>query len=229
MDNHTPIYCFSGLGADSRIFQKLQLHNTAIKYIRWQMPAPEDDMRSFAIALARQIEEPEVILLGVSFGGMLATTITALALENKMPFRVKRTIIISSCKTRNELPAYLRLAGKARLHKIVPYQWATRYSFVNRLVFDTRSKAEEMLLKSVMLKSTDFTFLKRAVHMILTWQQHQPPAGIFHIHGSSDRLLLPGRIKPDAWVKGGGHFIIWNEAEQVSRLISEAIEDAIYQ
>ena len=221
-----PIYCLSGLGADGRVFGQLHLPGYELRYIQWQIPAPGATMQAYAQALAQQITEPEVVLLGVSFGGMLATCISTLAAQGKLPFKVRLTLLVSSCKHRAELPRWMRLAGRLRLHRLVPYQYAPRYSWVNRLVFDTRSRKEELYLKSVMLRSTDFTFLKRAVHMILTWQPCQPQGPIRHIHGRTDRLLTPACIKPDYWVPTGGHFMVWNEAPTVSRQLLIWLQEA---
>lgn len=214
---HT-IYCLSGLGADHRIFQQLQLPDATLHPIKWQVPHKGQPLASFAAQLAQQIVHPHPILLGVSFGGMLATEIA-----NIIP--VEKTIIVSSCKHRQELPLLLRAAGKLGLHKALPYWMATQSKLLNRLIFDVRSSEEELFLKRIMLQQTDKTFLKRAVHMILTWQTNNSHAKpIIHIHGKKDHLLTPSNIKADYWIPGGGHFMIWNEAAAISQIINELLE-----
>jgi pimeloyl-ACP methyl ester carboxylesterase len=75
-----------------------------------------------------------------------------------------------------------------------------------------------------MLEQTDLTFLKRAVHMILTWQHKPKQVPVVHIHGRRDRLLTPSRIQASHWLPTGGHFMIWNEANAVSRIINTELE-----
>lgn len=60
--------------------------------------------------------------------------------------------------------------------------------------------------------------------MILNWQNKVIPDGLVHIHGNRDRLLIPTTIKSNYWVKGGGHFMVWNMAEEVSDIINRNLQ-----
>ncbi len=207
------IYCLSGLGADFRIFSKLKLNDAVLHPINWQMPAPGDSLQSFAQKLSAQILHPQPVVLGVSFGGMLATEIAGF-----LP--LKKAIIVSSCKLRSELPAYMRAAGRVGLHKALPYWAVTQNRHLNRFIFDARSREEELYLKRMMLAETNVQFIRRSVNMILNWQNKSRPASLVHIHGDRDKLLLPGTVHPDYWVKNGGHFMIWNMADAISEILN---------
>jgi pimeloyl-ACP methyl ester carboxylesterase len=217
MNSLQPIYCIAGLAADFRIFENLSIPNAILYPIRWEEPLLNESLPEYAKRLSVQILHEDAILLGVSFGGMIATEIS-----KHMP--IKQTIIISSCKSNSELPYYLRLAGMLSLHKVVPYWAVTRSSTLNRFLFDTRSEREELLLKQLMLKHSNPIWLKRFVNMILKWKDSEMPTGIFHIHGQSDRLLRPGKIKADVWLSDGGHFMIWNKAAEISYIIEKQIQ-----
>lgn len=214
------VYCISGLGADFRIFQQLQLHNATLHPIEWTMPDAGETLPQYAARLAAQIKHPQPVLLGVSFGGMLATEISRI-----MP--VQQTIIISSCKCKQELPAWMRTAGKLRLHKIIPYWMVTQFSSLNKYIFDTQSKAEDLYIKQMMLKDTHHLFVKRAVNMILTWQAQTPAHNIMHIHGRADKLLLPKRVQANYWLNDAGHFMIWNRADEVSQYINAILDSLV--
>lgn len=210
------IYCISGLGADFRIFEHLQINNAQLHPIEWLMPEPSEKLSSFAKRLSAQIKHENPILLGVSFGGMLATEISKI-----LP--VKKVIIVSSNKHHGEFPMYLRAAGKLQIHKLVPYRLVTRSAALNRFIFDTRSKGEELYLKRMMLQDTDLLFIKRAIDMIMSWKSLEAPAGIVHIHGKRDKLLLPSSVNATHWIDRGGHFMIWNEASHVSKIINQLL------
>lgn len=212
------IYCISGLGADFRIFSKIEVENAELHPISWQMPEPGETLPVFAGRLARQIVHPNPVILGVSFGGMLATEIAKIS-------PVKLAIIVSSCKVRAELPAYMRAAGRIGLHKSIPFGVVTANKYLNRFIFDTRSREEELYLKRMMLADTAAVFIRRSVNMILNWNNAERPASLVHIHGDRDKLLLPGPIKADFWVKGGGHFMIWNRAAEVSKILNRVLAD----
>jgi pimeloyl-ACP methyl ester carboxylesterase len=212
------IYCISGLGADFRLFSKIEVEGAELHPVAWQMPEPGDTLPVFAAKLAAQINHPNPVLLGVSFGGMIATEIAKLQ-------PVQKAVIVSSCKLRKELPAYMRLAGRLGLHKALPYRVATQNRFLNRFIFDTRSREEELYLKRMMLADTGALFIRRSVNMILNWTNTELPEKLLHIHGDSDKLLLPGPVKADYWVKGGGHFMIWNMAAEISKILNRELAE----
>lgn len=216
------VYCISGLGADFRIFQQLTLHNTVLHPIEWVMPEVAETLPQYAARLATQIKHPKPVLLGVSFGGMLATEISRL-------IPVQQTIVVSSCKCREELPLWMRTAGTLQLHKLVPYWMVTQFSSLNKYIFDTQSKAEDLYIKQMMLKDTHHQFVKRAVHMILTWQGQAPAENIVHIHGKADKLLLPKKVQANYWLNNAGHFMIWNRAADVSQYIKAVLEKLAHE
>ncbi|CAN5636368.1 hypothetical protein BH10BAC3_BH10BAC3_19150 [soil metagenome] len=229
------IYCISGLGADHRIFQKLKIENAELHFIEWELPAIDDTMRSYALKLARQIKHSSVVLIGVSFGGMLATEISRYyqqvkkdnlqnrETELKPNLVINRTILISSCKATEELPSLMKLAARMKVHKAVPYKLILGNNALNRFAFDLRSSEEELYLKRLMLEENNFTLIKRSIHLILNWKA-QLPVNIIHIHGTSDRLLTPRNVKPDYWIKDGGHFMVWNRAVEISAILNSLLK-----
>ena len=81
---------------------------------------------------------------------------------------------------------------------------------------------EEMDLVASILSDTDPHFARCASKAIMEWQSRIPaPAGIVHIHGTKDQLLLPDKIKPTHWVEGGEHMMIYSRAPEVSKLIAQ--------
>jgi pimeloyl-ACP methyl ester carboxylesterase len=214
----SPVYCFSGLGADFRIFSQLEIQHAQLHAVNWEMPMAGEALPDFALRLAGQITHPNPVLLGVSFGGMLVTEIA-----KRLPHQ--KAIIISSCKARQELPWYFKAAGRLGLHKVVPYESVTKVSALSRFIFDSRSKAEELYLKQMMLRQTQVEFIRRSVNMILNWQNQVAPHDLIHIHGTKDRLLIPGPVKPTHWIDGGGHFMVWNMAEMVSTIINRVLSE----
>jgi len=91
------IHCISGLGADERIFKHLHIKNCRLKHLKWEAFEEQETMESYARKMAMQIKEPNPLILGLSFGGMLATEITKQQ-------KTTKTFLISSAKSKNELP-----------------------------------------------------------------------------------------------------------------------------
>jgi len=71
------VYFISGLGADERVFQFLDLSEIEHRFIKWNVPQKNESLPSYCKRLTEQINvQQEVILIGISFGGMIAQEIT---------------------------------------------------------------------------------------------------------------------------------------------------------
>lgn len=230
--NKLQVYCISGLAADKRIFCNLKMEDAEFHFINWKMPAKTDTMRTYALSLAEQVLHPEIVLLGVSFGGMLATELSCIDKETRMtgnnqptlPFRLLKTIIISSCSHHKQFPFFMQWTAHTRLHRAVPYSLILKNKALNRFAFDLRSREEELYLKRMMLDSTNIELIKRSIHIIMSWKTVSNPE-VIHIHGTKDRLLLPAKIQPDYWVEGGGHFMVWNRAAEINGILRELLKE----
>src|SRR3954471_14038187 len=122
------VYFIAGLAADKRVFKYIQLPTGCeAVFLDWISPEKEDTLPSYALRLASTINKEEPFaLIGLSFGGMLATEIAKV-------YQPAVTILISSVPVSKELPGYFRMAGKMRLHKIVPVSLLKSSSLAKRL------------------------------------------------------------------------------------------------
>src|SRR5258705_1104375 len=98
-----PIYCISGLGADEKVFINLQMKGHEMKYIPWLRPNKKERLDAYAKRMAEYIKHDSPVLLGVSFGGMMG-------IEIAKQMRLQKLIIISSIKSDNELPRWMKIA-----------------------------------------------------------------------------------------------------------------------
>ncbi len=64
------IYVFSGLGADERVFQYLDLSGFAVTFIRWIQPIQNETIEEYGKRLTQQITIVRPILFGLSFGAL---------------------------------------------------------------------------------------------------------------------------------------------------------------
>src|SRR5258708_37464041 len=108
-------YFISGLAADGRVFKHIQLpKGLETIYLNWIPPQEEEALPHYALRLATSINTKEpFVLLGLSFGGMLA-------IEIAKQLHPVSTILISSIPVSDHLPGYFKAAGKIGLHKMVP-------------------------------------------------------------------------------------------------------------
>ncbi len=106
------IFLISGLGADKRVFDFLDLSRYKTNHIEWIDPHSGESIELYAKRLAVQIGKEKPILIGVSFGGMIA-------IEIGKQMETEQIIIISSAKTKSGLPSSY-LVRKLKLHTLIP-------------------------------------------------------------------------------------------------------------
>jgi len=209
------VYFISGLGADKRAFSFLDLSFCEPVYIEWIKPLPKESLKEYALRLKDQIPDPGPVVIGVSFGGMLATEIA------KSDPSVK-AIIIASNKTKNEFPKIF-LAGKyIPAYKWVPPSLLKKATLIRNKFFGPKGNKQKEVFKEI-LKDADTDFSKWAIYSILHWDNAEIPANLTHIHGTSDRLLPYRLVKADFAIKGGSHLMVMNQHDDISALLKKLI------
>jgi pimeloyl-ACP methyl ester carboxylesterase len=207
------IYILSGLGADNRVFRHLDLSGFALVHIEWLKPERNESMAKYAARLSAQITAKEPVLLGLSFGGMVATELAKLV-------DCRRVVLLSSAVTKNDIPLIYRLAGKIGLHFLIPYNLIRRSNFVTNWFFGVKSSSGKQLLEET-LKDTDPYFLKWAIYSIVHWNNQLRPENLVRIHGTSDRIIPC--TDADIKIVGGGHLMVVENAGEISTALSRVI------
>lgn len=212
------IYFISGLGADWRMFQFLKLPEfLPQQQVSWLEPLTEDEpLASYVQRLKEQITEPNPILVGLSFGGLIAIELSKLV-------QPTATIIISSLASRHDLPWYYRQLGKTRLHKWLPFKVMKSVYPLAPFFFGAHTTPERKLLKDVIL-GIDEKFLRWSLSRLLDWEQDKILPDLIQIHGTSD-LILPCCPRPDLiTIPKGEHLMVMHEADEISAILSKILE-----
>ena len=193
-------YVFSGLGADERVFKNLSFSDAEVEHIQWIPPLATETLAQYAQRIVQRITAPRPMLVGLSFGGMVAVEIAKI-----LP--VEKVILISSAKTRDELPLSYRFLGKLHLHKFLPYSLMQRANAFTYWLFGVDTSEDKALLKSI-LEETPTSFLRWAISAIIGWQNTEIPTNFIHYHGDNDHILPFRYIKNAQRVVGGGHSMV---------------------
>jgi hypothetical protein len=209
------VYFISGLGADERVFEKLKLlENITIKHVLWIEPLKNESLQNYCKRLAEQIDtSDEFVIIGMSFGGLAAVELSKI-------IHPKRIIIISTVATKKEFPLQFKLLRFSKLYKLITVSLLKIPMPVLYWFFGVETKYEKHLLQSF-IKTVSKNYLSWSIHEVLNWKNEQRPANTFHIHGTADRIFPWKRTHADAIVKGGGHLMVHNRAEEISRIIME--------
>jgi len=206
------IYCISGVGADQRIFKKLDIPGHEIVPVPWVPFDNSDDIRSYAKKLSEKIPEENPILLGLSFGGMLAVEMGKIRPTQKI-------LLVSSAKSRSELPRIARLPNASFLLSMTPESVFTNVHFLNYRLIGAKNDEDRALILA-MMKASAPGFIKWALKAIVNWNNKSYPTNITQLHGTDDLVIPAINVRPGHWVQGGTHVMIYNQAAEVSKIIS---------
>lgn len=206
------IYIFSGLGVDERVFDNIDFSGLNISFVDWIDPLKNETFERYAFRISKDFEK-DSILIGLSFGGMLAVEVSKI-------IPVKKVILIASAKNKNELPKWFLIAGKLKLNRIVPTYLLKTTNFITNWLFGVTTSTEKLLLKNI-IKDTDSNFLKWAINQIVNWKNLSVPQNCIHIHGTNDRILPMKHLKVNYQIKNGSHFMTVNKAKEIEVIIKK--------
>lgn len=207
------IYGISGLGADKRVFDFLTLENEFIP-IDWITPHKNEPIKDYSKRLSSVIDiENDFCLIGVSFGGLIATEISQI-------LNPKTTILISSAHTKNELRPIFRWFGKTQLIRVIPTFLFDPPRLIAKYIFG----AKNTKLLSDILDDTDLSFAKWAVNELTNWRNTTQLKNVLKINGTKDKLIPPkGNTKMEL-IDKGEHFMIVDRANEISKIINDKIK-----
>lgn len=214
------VYCIPGLGFDHRMFRNLDFGGLEPNYIDWIEPEGKESIQSYAKRIAEKIEpeEEDITLVGHSMGGVMSQEIAALR-------PIKNVILISSIRSRAEMPHWIRAANPLKFYKIFTKGLAihTHQLWARRHDFNT---PEERALFTSMVEGQSNTYLRWALATISVWDTPEIPTSthIYQAHGTKDRTFPFGRIKnADQVIKGGGHFMAYKRTAEINPFLAEIL------
>jgi pimeloyl-ACP methyl ester carboxylesterase len=207
------LFLLSGLGADRRVFDFLDLSPYRITHVEWIVALPDETIEQYASRLLNQIAHPNPILLGVSFGGMMAIEIGKL-------LKTEKIILLSSAKTQTDIPWQFRWIGKLKFHHLIPSTTLTKPNAGLYHMFSVTEAWEKELLDTI-VTDTDPIFLRWALDRIIGWQNKTTLSNLTCIHGTADRLFP--HTQGDYKIAEGGHFMVVNRAAEISTLLHSIV------
>ena len=202
------IYGLSGLGADERVFKHLDL-GLEIITLPWLDPLKKESIESYANRLLSLIDtSEEFILLGVSFGGLVAVELGK-KLDPKM------IVLISSAATKYDLRKLYRWIGRIGIVNFIPTFLFDPPRFLMNYLFSAKNTA----LLSEILDDTNLRFTKWAIGVLTTWNNEEVLGKVIKIHGTKDLLIPCSKSEKTIKIRNGGHFMIVDRAEEISEII----------
>lgn len=212
------VYCMPGMAASPKIFELLDLpYPYKIKTLHWIPPEPGESLSAYAVRMCAFISDNNPILLGVSFGGVLVQEIAKI-------ITVRKVIIVSSIKSREELPLAMKMAHRTKIHKLLPLQWIENIDALALFAFGSRLK-ERLDMYQKYLSERDPDYLRWAIDALVHWQQKKPIFSVVHIHGDKDTVFPTKNLNQPVHIISGGHAIILTQAPWFNQQLVDLISN----
>lgn len=199
------VYFMPGMAANPSIFEYIKLPEEQFEmhFLEWMIPEKNETLEKYAERMVSKIEHQNPVLIGVSFGGILVQ-------EMSKFLEVKRLIVISSIKSKEELPKGLKVLKITKAYKILPTQLIENIELLAKFVFG-KAVTKRMELYKKYLSVRDKDYLDWAIEQIIFWEQETPNPEAVYIHGDKD-VVFPNSCHGECIiVKGGTHIMIINK------------------
>jgi pimeloyl-ACP methyl ester carboxylesterase len=211
------IHLIPGLGADHRIFCKLDTAGHTVQHLDWPVMPRGSTITDFARTFIDRVDQsvPHA-LVGMSMGGMVAQELALFT-------QPQRVVIISSWKGPHEMPPPLRLLRGRHPERVLTKAFLDRVMPMVRWQMGVEDP-ESVALLDALVRVHGIDQLKVQIHAALNWKgPRRPPARLVHIHGNKDLLMPLAFIKDAQVVEGGSHFMVHDSAAEVSALLHKAL------
>lgn len=214
----TQVYFVPGMAAGGEIFRNIRFPKEKYEthVLEWMIPEKNESIEAYAKRMAARIKAPNPILIGVSFGGVVAE-------EMSFFLNLKKLIIISSVKTRSELPRRMRFASATKAYKLVPTSLVLSVEDLTKFSIGPRSR-KRLSLYQQYLHVRDKGYLDWAMEKMVTWNRNEKLKNVIHIHGEKDMVFPIKYIKDCIVIEGGTHIMILNRGREISRKLLDIFE-----
>lgn len=214
------VYFMPGMAASPKIFEHIKLPETQFKmhFLEWLIPYNNESLSDYALRLSKNIKHENIVLLGVSFGGVLVQ-------EMSKYLNVRKLIIVSSVKTKNELPKRMLLAKATKAYLLAPTSLASKIDVFEKYAFG-KNIVKRLELYKKYLSVNDSKYLSWAIKEMVCWNQENCHEEIIHIHGDKDPVFPIKYITRCIVIKNGTHIVIINKYKWFNENLPKLILDS---
>lgn len=199
------VYFMPGMAANSKIFENIKLPSDKFEshWLEWEIPLKNETLDAYAKRISKKVIHTNVVLIGVSFGGILVQ-------EMQKYVKAQKVIAVSTVKTTYELPKRLKIAKYTKAYKFIPSRLFNDLDLLARFALGKRATKRVELYKKY-LAINDANYMRWAIKQVVNWNVKKPLEGVIHIHGDKDLVFPHYHLKNCITLKGGTHIMILNK------------------
>ncbi|MFS4492161.1 alpha/beta hydrolase [Maribacter sp. 2308TA10-17] len=219
INNKIHVYFMPGMAANPSIFKHIQLPKDQFEQhlLSWFIPDKNMTLEAYALKMTKNIAHKNIVLVGVSFGGMLVQ-------EMAKHITASKVIVVSSVKHESELPKRMLFAKYTKVHKLLPTGLVNNVELLAKYAFgETVNKRLELYEEYLSVK--DKYYIDWSIDQIVNWKQSYCPDCLVHIHGEKDNVFPIGNIENCISVPNGTHTMIIHRAKWFNEHLPTIILD----
>jgi esterase/lipase len=208
-----------GMAASPLIFENIKLPENQFEMhmLEWLIPSENETITDYAKRMTEKIKYDNVVLVGVSFGGIIVQEMSKL-------IKLRKLIVVSSVKTKHELPKRMKLARITKAYKLMPTSLVNNIDALAKYTFGNTIKKRIALYRKY-LSVTNKKYIDWALEQVVCWEQDKPIPEAIHIHGEKDPVFPHRCLKDCITVKGGTHVMIINRYKWFNENLPKIILD----
>ena len=216
----TKVYFVPGMAAGPEIFERIHLPEDSyeVEILEWLIPEQDESLEDYSKRMAARVKQPNCILVGVSFGGVVVQEMKAFLPEAQV-------VIISSVKSKAELPKRFMYARLSKLYRVLPTSLVVKSGDFTRFAIGPRTK-KRLALYNTYLSVRDKRYLDWAIREMICWDRAEADPQVKHIHGDRDIVFPIKNIENALPIAGGTHAMIIYKAKTVSDALIKLLNEA---
>jgi pimeloyl-ACP methyl ester carboxylesterase/N-acetylglutamate synthase-like GNAT family acetyltransferase len=217
----TRLVLLPGVGTTARLLDPQRAAFPSLEVPEWLEPQRGESLPSYGSRMARALEpvEGDLVLGGISFGGMVA-------LEMARHLRARVVTLIASCRSASALtvPAHALARVMSRMPNAA-FTPPPPLSTFAAWALGARTPPQRALVHEL-IRTARPGFAKWGLHAIVAWHPKADPAcAVRAIHGADDRLIRARRVRAEREVPDAGHLVNVTHAEEVNAFLRAVLDE----
>jgi pimeloyl-ACP methyl ester carboxylesterase len=213
------IVLFPGLGATEKLFSQYDFDGRETFVANFLVPERGEKLKPYCNRMIGLLpQRKDLILIGVSFGGIVA-------LEISRMIAVKKIILISSIKSVKEKPDYFKWVRLFPVYRILPIP-LLKWTIIHFGDWFTPKSLTEQDTFLAMVHEANPKIIRWGIRQTLRWSAGKFNVPVIHIHGSKDRLFPIRYIKADHVIRGGSHFMVIQRSVEINTLLKRLLDNS---